>query len=169
MLSVEEKKKRHTESQKKWLSKRLASDPDYAIKIRDRKRNWQKNNYSSRLLYVKELRKDPLKWARYIRSQIKFRCDKNGIPFDLSKEDFERLIPSDGLCPVLGIELSYGKGRLPTSASVDRLIPSLGYVKGNVCIMSVRANLIKQDCIDPDELRKVADFLERKLLTIKQD
>lgn len=65
-------------------------------------------------------------------------------------------------CPVLGIELDYyslaGK-RSENSASFDRINPKLGYVKGNVIIMSWRANRIKNDGT-AEEHRKIAEFLD---------
>jgi len=34
---------------------------------------------------------------------------------------------------------------MDNSPSLDKLIPELGYVKGNITVMSVRANRIKND------------------------
>ena len=53
------------------------------------------------------------------------------------------------VCPVLGIPLDQdpkGKGeRSDNSPSLDKFIPSLGYVKGNIHIISWRANHLKND------------------------
>lgn len=49
-------------------------------------------------------------------------------------------------CPLLGLELTYSKyeGSAPDNyASLDRIIPSKGYVDGNVQILSFRANTLK--------------------------
>lgn len=48
------------------------------------------------------------------------------------------------ICPVLGIEITVFGGR-DNRPEIDRLIPSLGYVPGNVAIISARANRIKND------------------------
>lgn len=74
---------------------------------------------------------------------IKYRAKQKGIPFNLEKEDI--FLP-DG-CPALGIELDYGtkKRQKPNSPSLDRRVPNLGYVKGNVQVISVKANVIKND------------------------
>ena len=76
--------------------------------------------------------------------QIKRKCRYEGIPFDLTVDDLK--IPSH--CPVLGIPLVswHERGCRPDGTpSVDRVIPSLGYVKGNVRVISERANRLKQD------------------------
>ena len=107
--------------------------------------------------YNKRSRANRLKWPQVILRDIRHRCVKTGTQVDLSPDDL--IIPDN--CPVLGIPLIYGGGRNnPNSPSVDRRIPALGYVKGNVQVISLRANKLKSDCIDPEELRKVADYVE---------
>lgn len=49
-------------------------------------------------------------------------------------------------CPILGIKLtrSFGKhGGSFSSASIDRIEPSLGYIQGNIQVMSLLANNMK--------------------------
>jgi hypothetical protein len=43
------------------------------------------------------------------------------------------------------------------SPELDRIVPSLGYVKGNVLVVSRRANRIKTDAT-VEELQQVASF-----------
>lgn len=58
--------------------------------------------------------------------ETKKRAKKRGIVFDLEVSDI--VIPK--LCPILGIELSFGNGRVhDASPSLDRIVPSKGYVK----------------------------------------
>ena len=89
----------------------------------------------------------------------KARATKAGVPFDLSPEDIT--IPH--LCPVLGTPIIVGSGK-PTdnSPSLDRVVPLLGYVKGNVLVISNRANRIKNNATIA-ELRQVADFFENHM------
>jgi hypothetical protein len=64
-------------------------------------------------------------------------------------------------CPVLGLELDYfteGKGRLENSVSFDRVDPTKGYIKGNVIVMSWRANRIKNDGT-AQEHQQIANFM----------
>lgn len=67
------------------------------------------------------------------------RAADRGILFDLPLEDV--FIPP--ACPVLGIPLEIGGPRSPNSPSLDRIIPSRGYVSGNVRVISDLANRFK--------------------------
>lgn len=90
--------------------------------------------------------------------KAKERAKKTGIPFDLDKSDI--VIPKS--CPVLGIPISIGRGRhTDNSPTLDRLIPSLGYVRGNVAVVSYRANRIKNDAT-PEELQAVATWTKEQ-------
>lgn len=89
----------------------------------------------------------------------KQRARHQGLPFDLTLDDI--LVPE--ICPILGIPLRTGEGKAsPNSPSLDRVNPCLGYVRGNVIVLSHRANTLKSDAT-PAELRQVADFLEQWL------
>jgi hypothetical protein len=89
-------------------------------------------------------------------SRLKYRAAASGIPFNLDRSDIT--IPSH--CPILGIELHWnkGKGYHPDSPSVDKINPMLGYTKGNVRVISARANLLKNDAT-VEELTKVLEDL----------
>lgn len=87
----------------------------------------------------------------------KRRAKKKNIPFDLTPEDIR--VPS--VCPVLKIPLRPsvpGTGKNDNAPSLDRIIPGLGYVPGNVLIISWRANHLKRDAT-AEELKLVADWL----------
>jgi hypothetical protein len=96
-------------------------------------------------------------------SRCKYRAHQRGIPFNLTKDDI--VIPKT--CPVLGIELRQlsmedepQKGYHTNAPSLDRIIPELGYVKGNVRVISARANLLKNDATI-SELELVLKDLKR--------
>jgi hypothetical protein len=62
-------------------------------------------------------------------------------------------------CPILGIELDYfSEKRSDQSVSFDRIDSTKGYVKGNVQIISFRANRIKNDST-VEELHKIASYM----------
>jgi len=70
------------------------------------------------------------------------RARLNNIPFDLNYTDI--IIPK--LCPILEIPIFKGeKKHTPNSPTLDRLVPELGYVKGNVRVISYKANAMKSD------------------------
>jgi hypothetical protein len=102
-----------------------------------RKANPERRKETDRERYYSDYQKTKFR-------QIRRKCMYEGIPFDLELEDFE--IPKR--CPVLGIPLVVNRqrGRRPDGIpSVDRIDPTKGYVKGNVKIISERANRLKQD------------------------
>lgn len=67
------------------------------------------------------------------------RARAAGLPFDITVDDV-RAVYSDR-CPVTNVR--WGPG--PLAASLDRLRPSRGYVKGNIAVLSLRANMVKSD------------------------
>lgn len=95
--------------------------------------------------------------------RAKRRAKEKGIPFDIVYADVT--IPA--VCPILGIPLAVGLGSWggnggPTdnSPSLDRIIPSLGYVKGNIQVISNRANRFKSDATI-EELEAVVESMKR--------
>ena len=90
-----------------------------------------------------------------ILNSARWRAKKKGVPFDLTIDDIR--IPTH--CPVLGIELRHGVGSIcATSPTLDRIIPHLGYVVGNVAVISMRANAIKSNAVW-QEVLKVASWM----------
>lgn len=64
-------------------------------------------------------------------------------------------------CPILGLELDYfADSRQENSVSFDRLDSTKGYCKGNVVIVSWRANRIKNDGT-LEEHKKIVQYLEK--------
>lgn len=63
----------------------------------------------------------------------------------------------------LGRFYKNGTGYRPEcKAELDRLVPSKGYVKGNVRWISRRANRIKSDATI-DELKKILKYMEEQI------
>lgn len=61
------------------------------------------------------------------------------------------------MAQALGIELNTGPRE--AAASLDRVRPEAGYTKGNIRVVSFRANRLKSDAT-PAELRLVLDYME---------
>lgn len=75
-------------------------------------------------------------------ARAKSRAKDFKLPFNLTIEDI--VIPK--VCPIMGIPLivHVGKsGTYPDSPSLDKIVPELGYIKGNVQVISSMANMMK--------------------------
>lgn len=83
------------------------------------------------------------------------RAKRHGLAFNIDLSDI--VIPV--VCPVLGIPLVRGIGKIHYgSPSLDRVRPRLGYVKGNVRVISHRANTLKRDSTLAEMEKVVADL-----------
>lgn len=103
--------------------------------------------------------RDP-KWAWVVSAvgAARTRAKFLNLPFDLTNEYILSILPE--ACPVLGVTLSFGgtSRPVPNSASIDKIVPSLGYTKGNVAVISYKANAIKSNAT-ADEIERVAKWL----------
>jgi hypothetical protein len=79
-----------------------------------------------------------------------------GLAFNLQPEDV--IIPA--LCPVLGIPLIRGERRTDNTPSLDQINITRGYVKGNVAVISWRANRLKNDGT-LKEITAIAAYMRR--------
>jgi hypothetical protein len=95
----------------------------------------------------------------------KKRARQKGLDFSIEVSDIK--IPDK--CPMLGIPLvpATGKHALGNSPTLDRLDNHLGYVPGNVLVISHRANTIKGNAT-LDELNKIALYVEGMLAPSRQ-
>ena len=91
-----------------------------------------------------------------MHSRAKARALKNGIPFDIDFTDI--FVPE--FCPVLGLRLQVGD--YDAAPSLDRLNPAKGYVKGNINVMSAKANRMKNNA-SGDEVMLLAIWLKGRL------
>lgn len=117
---------------------------------------------------------DPVKaqaraWAekhplRVMLMAARRRAKSRNVPFAITESDIEVVWPIDNQCPVLGVVLERSVGKVgPTSPSLDALRPKLGYIPGNIRVISYRANLLKSDVTDPRELESIAKWLRLEL------
>src|ERR1019366_8526501 len=85
------------------------------------------------------------------------RAKVDGIEFNLDKSDI--VIPE--VCPVSGIKLAAAAlSRANNLPSLDRIDPEKGYVKGNVWVISWKANRLKGNNT-LETLRALTRALER--------
>lgn len=138
---------KHRAAERKWKK----NNPD---KVAAQQNRWYTGHKEAqkargRAWYEKNL-------ARAMLLRVQERAGRLGLPFDLELSDI--VIPSH--CPALGIPIQIGSGKTqPASPTIDRIKPALGYVRGNVCVISHRANTIKSDAT-ADEVRLVAVYIE---------
>lgn len=118
--------------------------------LRREKREWARDNVDKKLSNDRSTRyklklksSNPIKYScSQMRSSARKRATRLNLPFELSAGYLSSIAPAT--CPVFGEEIRYGGGdKSKWSASLDRIVPSLGYVEGNVQIISNLANMMK--------------------------
>jgi hypothetical protein len=117
-----------------------------AARKRERTRIWVRNN-------AKRV------WAGTAVKSAKRRIKGKGIPFNLTIDYVESILTDS--CPIFNTEFRWigNKKTLGTSPTLDRIIPSKGYVIGNVVVISCKANNIKSAYVST-EIFKVAEWLQ---------
>jgi hypothetical protein len=85
----------------------------------------------------------------------KARAKKFAVEFTISESDI--VIPEN--CPVLGIPLDWRNREY--AASVDRIDISQGYVPGNVCVISGRANRLKSNAT-VNEIEAILNYMKKE-------
>lgn len=137
-MSKPENRIRQTEAAKRWLEK-----PGNRERERERSRKLAarpENSERRKKAHCEFLRRNPMYIALI---NCKQRAKKMNLPFDITDADL--IVPDS--CPILGLKLEFahGKGPQENSPSVDRIRPKHGYVKGNVRIISHRANRLRSN------------------------
>ena len=113
----------------------------YYQKNKEKLKKRQKDNYWKNL-------------GNYLFYAAKQRAIKYGLEFNIEKTDV--VIPE--ICPVFGFK--FERGNRDRTPSLDRIDPSKGYIKGNIAVISFRANRLKGNAT-LDEIRKVIDYLKK--------
>ena len=96
------------------------------------------------------------------------RYRPNSVPKEFNIDvDYLKQIDTTDICPILGMPMRWnaGKGtgkRNQNNKSLDRIDSSQGYVKGNVIIISWRANWLKNNAT-LEELIKLGKWAETNL------
>ncbi len=109
-----------------------AKDYDKIIRIKHRKEKEIATGKPYQTNYSKDMRKS-------LYYSCKNRSKRFGYDFNLDLSDI--VIPE--YCPILKHKIT------PLSmytASIDRIDNTKGYIKGNIAIISRKANIMKQDC-----------------------
>jgi hypothetical protein len=148
------------ECQSKAAKERYASDPKFAQKARDKRQKYLKThreevNRKHKERYHSRKAKDPI---GQMLVAVKRRATRDNLPYNLTPEMIN--IPTH--CPVLGMELMFNKGQAEdNSPSIDKLVPSLGYVEGNISIISYRANMLKSNA-SLEEMKALYEWFKQR-------
>ena len=97
------------------------------------------------------------KTYRFNQKQVQAKARR--IEFNIRYEEVEW----NDYCPVFDIKLNWlSEGRpKDNTPSFDRKDPDLGYVTGNVVVMSWRANKLKNNATD-EEIKALAEYVEHQ-------
>ena len=131
-------------------------DPEkYRKKDRE---NYYKNREVERARMRARYRKLKEDYFSFYIENKKNSVKKAGISWDLDKEYLESIWVDT--CPVFGVPLVKRTEEFSdNTAELDRLIPSKGYIKGNVRWISRRANRLKSDATI-SELKAIIKYME---------
>jgi actin-related protein len=133
--SLRQKHKEYYEKNKERIAKKESQ----------RRSEQYRSNPKQNLAKQKEWKINNLE--KYLVQGAKQRAKKYGLPFDITYKDI--VIPE--CCPYLGIKL------VPfsewSSPSLDKIIPELGYVKGNIQVISTKANTMKNNATQAELVR----------------
>lgn len=153
---------RDAENRKRWRE-------EYVLKNKDKIKEQQKirsqryyllnrNKMLQSAARQRKYEKQKLSPEQLILQRIRHSARHRGLEFDLEVEDI--IIPE--YCPYLGYKLQFGDGRPEkNSYSVDRVDNSLGYVKGNIEVISKLANAMKQNATEEEQIRFAKEVLRR--------
>lgn len=112
---------------------------------------------TSKQNYAKRASNHEWKLEQALRAS-KVRANKKGLEHTLTLEQLKSLYPPDNLCPVFGMELSWGFPK-DSSPSLDRIDSLKGYTLENCQIISNKANRLKADAT-LEELLLIVDYLK---------
>lgn len=141
---------RHKEHMKDKARRRRAAlvldDPEGVLaRERETHRRWRRRKHSSEAA-----------WIAAKVMEIRRRAKRDGIPCNITASDIK--IPA--FCPILGTPLTVDRNaNRKTGPSIDKIINERGYVRGNVAVISCKANSVKSD-MTADQVRALLRYME---------
>lgn len=79
----------------------------------------------------------------------------------ITEEYIKSIQPKDNKCPLLRTEFKSGMKNKDVLPSLDKVVRKKGYVKGNVQIISFRANQLKSDIDDFEIFKKLYEYCKK--------
>lgn len=88
-----------------------------------------------------------------LSGNAKKRAKKKNLEFSINTNYIKSIFPLDNICPILKKKFVFGENFVMDdfSATIDRIDNNKGYVKGNIRIISAKANSVKNS-LSIDEL-----------------
>lgn len=127
----------------------MSKIPDIRSKYLKSKRNEFLRNYKKQMLH-----------------RTRARAELKGLEFNIDEDDI--VIPE--ICPILEVPIIVGtKGEYEYSPSIDRIDNSKGYIKGNVQIISKKANSMKNSATSTELITFCKNILRYSLNSIKKE
>ena len=130
--------------------------PEYEKEYWNRPENKARRKEMSKKAYIERMTGLGESYVKSMLSRCKARAVLKGLDFNITIDDI--FIPE--YCPVLNVklELNQKQGGGDTSPALDRIDSSKGYIKGNVQVISSKANRIKSNATT-EEVGLVYKFL----------
>lgn len=127
-------------------------------------KNWRARKKLKQQLYGNS---DSVAILDFMHNRAKASARQRGIEFDIDRCDIVLV----DKCPLLKVALEYGdieNGDAAHRPSLDRIDNAKGYVKGNVQVVSARANILKRDAT-LEELVKMGEWAKARLKSSQRD
>jgi hypothetical protein len=130
---------------------------DNSISLKEKSKIYYDNNKQE--ISIRARTRNIKHKEKVILIKAKQRAKERHMEFNLTIDDI--IIPE--ICPVLGIPIYRDLNKLnDNSPTLDRIDNTKGYVKGNVCVISHRANQIKSNGT-VEEHKKVIQYIEARV------
>jgi hypothetical protein len=94
---------------------------------------------------------------RGLYNRAKSRAKRFKLDFNITLNDI--IVPK--ICPILGMPLMVSEKMSDCSPSLDRINCTQGYIKGNIQVISAKANTIKSNA-SLEEIEKVFNYMKNR-------
>lgn len=167
-MTLEERKRQNTNARKRrnaetpdQRGERLKKGAEYYAGNKSQFSAYYAENQQRISAYYAARNASPEGWSKAAVRHMRRRHKTVTVTWQDVLHCIEANASRGGCCPALPhMKLQYGGKFCDASATVDRINPTLGYVPGNIVILSKLANTVKSNAT-ASEIRQVADFVAR--------